>query len=543
MKRTICSAACLVVCVFVLAGCAAQESLLTRVSATPAATATPAPAQPSTITICLGGVPESLDPMLITDGDTLSYAYHMYEGLFRYTADGKNVEYGCAESYAVSSDGLVWTVRIRQDASWADGAPVTAQDFVYAFRRVCDPKNGAMYGIDVAEQLENGVEVFSGELAPEKLSVRAVEDKTLEIRLSRPCGWLDEVLAFPVLSPIRQDMATRADFMQTKEGAVGNGPYGLLSYSKQEGLVLEKLDAALDGPDRLHFVFDEDTAQVGLRSGAVQFQLGASVEGDGLQTAFFTRHGSCYLVFNQNAEPFSSLEARKAFANAANPVAAAEAIGRVDVPVQPAYALFGEGFTSFSGVDYYLEGGPYMDTVPQRRQAAALEAWESAKPQLDEDDPITLLCYKDKKQEALYESLSQDFAQVLGVEIGVEVVEWDEYVFRFVNGEYDMAFWFWALDYNTPIFGLELFAPTNPYNSGGFADEGYVELIEEARRLGIHSLKGRNAMHKAESLIFAQQAVAPLYHHQSMYTASDKLSGYAITASQICIFTGARLTS
>ena len=117
----------------------------TAATATAAGTAAAASSAGKTLTIELGPDPETIDPALNSAVDGANYIVFCYDGLLTIDKDNK-VQPGIAESYETSSDGLTWTFHLRKDAKWSDGSAITANDFVYSWRRVADPATAAPYG-------------------------------------------------------------------------------------------------------------------------------------------------------------------------------------------------------------------------------------------------------------------------------------------------------------------------------------------------------------------------------------------------------------
>ncbi|MDR2515001.1 MAG: peptide ABC transporter substrate-binding protein [Christensenellaceae bacterium] len=509
-KRALCALLCLLCLLPALPGCEGRLNALQQASPARAAGAEAEPDEKTECWAVLGKRPKGLDPCFAEGEDELSYATLLFEGLFRYNAEGK-IEYGAAASAHQSADGLSWTLRLREDALWQDGSPVTAGDFVFAWRRFFDPRTQAPLALDLGEYFENGLAVALGEMDPKRLGVSAVDDRTLEVQLSAPCAWFDEVLAFPPLAPAREDYVARADYMQSPEGAMGNGRYVWLG-GEEESLRFEKAQSGGEGPDGLRFSFDDGKGgpAAGLRSGALQYAAGENGEIEGYERLETPKNGSLYLVFNQNG-PFVDEKLREAFSLAINPEAAAEALRAIGEPVEPAYALFGEGFVSFSGLDFYKEGGPLLDRAADRRTGLALDALKAAGGE-PRQMPV-LLCYEDAKQHALAEALQGAWKNTLGYGIEARFLPWEEYVEAYLGGDYDMASWFWAMYFSAPPLGLEHFMAGSPYNSSGFADESFDALVRKARELGINAAAGRSAMHEAEKKLVEGFVVAPVYHH------------------------------
>src|SRR5215216_5586675 len=128
--------------------------------------------------------PETLDPHKTATVYEANILRDLYEGLLIHDAAGK-VAPGVAEKHEISDDGRVYRFTLRADAKWSNGDPVKASDFVFAYRRIMNPETGAKYS-NVLFPILNAEKVNKGQAKLEELGARAVDDRTLEIKLEQP---------------------------------------------------------------------------------------------------------------------------------------------------------------------------------------------------------------------------------------------------------------------------------------------------------------------------------------------------------------------
>ena len=142
------------------------------------------------------------------DGLSFEVIAATIEGLYTLDADGNAVP-ALAKSHEESEDGLTHTFVLREDANWNNGEPVTAADFVYAWRRLVNPETASEYGFiaDVAG-ITNAAAVNAGELPLEELGVKAIDDKTLEVSLELPVPYFLQLMAFPSFYPLNEAFVT-----------------------------------------------------------------------------------------------------------------------------------------------------------------------------------------------------------------------------------------------------------------------------------------------------------------------------------------------
>ena len=146
------------------------------------------------------GEPQTLDQHHTSINIEAFILKDLYEGLTIYDASAKIVP-GVAETWELSDDGTVYTFKLRADAKWSDGSPVTAEDFVFSFRRVEDPKTAAGYA-NILFPIKNAEKVNKGDLPTDQLGIKAIDEKTVEITLERPTPFFLELIAHQTALPV-----------------------------------------------------------------------------------------------------------------------------------------------------------------------------------------------------------------------------------------------------------------------------------------------------------------------------------------------------
>lgn len=170
---------------FGLAACGGQDKQAAApAEGKPAAAQSGELAEKQEIVINNGAEPESLDPHKVSGVPESNLLRQMLVGLTSTDNEGNTVA-GMAEKWE-SADNKVWTFTLR-DAKWSNGDPVTAEDFVFSFRRVTDPATASPYASYLADvKVANAQEIIDGKAKPDTLGVKAIDAKTLEITLNEP---------------------------------------------------------------------------------------------------------------------------------------------------------------------------------------------------------------------------------------------------------------------------------------------------------------------------------------------------------------------
>ncbi|MFZ4588579.1 MAG: peptide ABC transporter substrate-binding protein, partial [Terrimicrobiaceae bacterium] len=187
-----------------------------------------------------GAEPETLDPAIITGQPEGRIVNALFEGLCAYDENGRAVP-GTAESWEVSPDGKTYTFRIRGDAQWSDGTPLTAHDFVRSWRRTLTPETGSQYNYQLFP-IKNAQAFAEGRLADfAEVGVRAADERTLVVELENPTPYFLQLCAFPTLHPVPVDLVDREGDNWVKPGRIiGNGAYVLEEWRINDKIRLRK---------------------------------------------------------------------------------------------------------------------------------------------------------------------------------------------------------------------------------------------------------------------------------------------------------------
>jgi oligopeptide transport system substrate-binding protein len=185
-----------------------------------------------------GAEPQSLDPHKSEGVPESNLQRDLYEGLANDSPDG--IVPGAARSWELSEDGLTYIFHMREEGRWSNGDPVTAHDFVYGLRRSVDPATLSNYSI-MLRPILNAEQVIAGELPPEQLGVRALDDMTLEIRLSGPTPYFLGVLTHSASYPVHRPTVERYGDRWARPGRlVSNGAFRLRDWVMQSHVILER---------------------------------------------------------------------------------------------------------------------------------------------------------------------------------------------------------------------------------------------------------------------------------------------------------------
>ncbi len=431
----------------------------------------------------------TLDSVVATDGVSFEMIHAMTEGLMATDADG-NIIPAIAESHTVSEDGLVYTFNLR-DAVWSNDVPVTAHDFVFAWRSAIvnpDAEYAYLFTTGNASVL-NADEIHAGDMENTELGIVAIDDKTLEVTLSQKTPYFLSMMAFPVFFPVNEEFYTAqgADYAMTPEALLANGPYKLVTREVGTKLAFEKNEKYYAADeimvDELIFnIIPEVSASVTAYEGdAVDFTRVSSSLIDGYKDdEGFTQILEGYLWYLQpNFE--NEIGANENFR-----MALAYAVNKQDLVdnILKDGSIPGHGFAPTSlatgpdGKDFRETAGEYN----MFDEAKAQEYFAKALEELGTDSITIELLYENAdpaKTAAEYiQSNLQSVLPELTIEMNMQPKESRLDLQR--NSEFEMVLTRWGPDYADPTTYLNLMMTGNSYNYGHYSSEEYDAKMMEA---------------------------------------------------------------
>lgn len=409
------------------------------------------------------------------------------DGLVALDADSKVVP-ALAESWKVDKDNVKYTFKLRE-AYWQNGDPVTANDFVYSWHRtIVDGEDYRYFFTDDMACIKNGNEVYAGELPVEDLGIKAIDDKTLEITLSKPTPYFLSLLAFPTSFPLNQKFVESCgdEYALTPEKFLGNGAFKFESYVKSSNLVLVKNDTYWDKDavkvDSLKFniVKEAATAALDFDSGKCDFTaINSSLVDKYKDTENYDSFLGGYLWFLQ----FNIQDAAGVLKNANLRKALALAVDKEDLTQNvlkdgsvPARGYVPQQFT------YGPDGKDYTETADNLVKTnieAAKAAWAEAKKELGVDTLEIELLYETAdpaKPTAEYIQAALQ-TNLEGLKVNMKGVEKKTRTTLQQEGNFQVTLTRWGPDYADPTTYLTLLTDGHYFNYGKWANAKYDELI------------------------------------------------------------------
>ncbi len=502
------------------------------------------------ITYVLSNEPDGIDPGITNNSFASVFLVNCFEGLVTYDTSG-NVVPGAAESWDISEDGTVYTFHLRDGLKWSDGSPLTAGDFVYAYKRVLDPATGGQYVNMITDYVVGAAEVYAGEGSDEDLGIKALDDQTLEITLLSPASWFIDMLTMWVWDPVQEATITANgdQWTNSADTYVCNGPFKISDMSMGEYVELSKNENYWDAENvtldkvTLRYVLDTATALSAYESGEVDGinSIPSSdvarlkAEGAGVQTA--ASFGTTYYNINCAKAPYDNPLVRKALNLAVDREAIINNVLQVDA--LPAYNLIGPGYI-VDGKDFSEGDGTWELSPTADVEAAQAALAEAGYPNGEGFPTLQLSYYSNDTVKKVVEALAEMFETNLGIDVEITSADWAVFYEDVQNGNYEVAAMGWSADYVHPMSFLPLLKTDDVSNNVFYSNPDYDALVEQVMTESDQT-KAWDLMKEAEALAMADYPMLNLYYKSTNYAMKDYVTGYYMNASSSLFFKGAKV--
>ena len=442
------------------------------------------------LAINIGGEPQSLDPAIASAGVDISVISNLFCGLYTYNEEGQLIPCLADDDHPfdVSEDGLEYTFYLKEGLKWSDGSPLTAEDFVYSWKRAALPETGAPYSYLLTD-------IFAAD--GDSIDVSVVDERTLTFRLQEACPYLLGLTTMAIFFPVKQDAVETADIYGNNPvawvqdaGFVTSGAYTVEKWRHDDALILKKNPnwhlADRVNYDNIDVMLNSDgvTVYAAYSAGNLSFadnipsnELPALKERDDFHIVDML--GVSYLIFNVNSHVFFGKTAEQA----ANIRKAISLLIDRDYLTEDVYQRGQKIATSFipygmtdgsnhlfkENSDRYTyplpeEDGYFPSDQSDEATAEAISLLESAGYQfengkLSEATPlrINMVVAAVSRNEQTAEAIQQDLLEV-GIDLDIDTREFGVLLAEERSGAIDLTFISWNADYNDPMTMLEIFS-------------------------------------------------------------------------------------
>lgn len=475
----------------------------------------------------------SLDPQIVEDVSGSEIARDLFEGLYNQDADG-NLMPGVALSHEVNATKDVYTFTLRDNAKWSNGDTVVAGDFVFAWRRAVDPELASPYSWFMElTQIENAAEIIAGEKSVEELGVTAIDDLTLEVRLSASLPYFPQMMTHATTFPThRATIEAHGNDWTQPENMVSNGAFVLEEhvpnersvrvknpmYWDAENVILEKTVALV--------INDENAALTRYLAGELDRTEMPAGQFPKMQAEYpeeavsFPRLCNYYYTFNlsdSGPEFFKDPNVRMALALAVDRKVIVE---NILAGGQPEAYTFTPGATAGFEIPEVA-----MATMAQSdRDTKAAELLTAAGYGPDNPLKFEMIYNTSDAHKKIAIAMSQMWKQKLGVEVELRNMEWQTFLKERGNQNFELARGAWCGDYNEASTFLDLVTSASGYNDGKYSNPKVDDLMSAARTAD--DPQANYTM--VEQVLAEEMPVIPVYHYAGVYMLDDDVGNWPV---------------
>lgn len=485
----------------------------------------------------IGADPKTLDPGLNSAVDGGHVINNTFEGLMR--DKGGSLDYAMAESHEVSEDGLVYTFKIREDAKWSDGKPVTAADFEFAWKRVADPATASEYSfIMESGNIKNASKIIAGEMDKEELGVKALDEKTLEVTLEQPTDFFLSLTAFATYMPVRSDVVdSEGAWAKDPAKAISNGPFKLAEYTMGDQLVLVKNEEYWNKDNvKLEkivgkMIVDSSTHFTAYNANELQIiteppseEIPRLIAED---PTFYTvpQIGTYFYVLNLNNELYQNPQVRQALSLAIDRKKIVEQVVRGGQ--EPTVGFMPPGIKDNEGKDFseVAEAKLSLASVEGDVEKAKALLAEAGYPNGEGFPEIEIMYNTGSGHQIIAEAVQEMWKKNLNINVKLTNQEWAVFQETRNNIAYsDIARHGWIGDYADPQTMLEIFETGSPQNNGGYSNAEFDTHMKASR-----TAVGKERMdhlYAAYEILMNDLPMIPIYHYVNNVMVKDSVQGW-----------------
>lgn len=485
-----------------------------------------------------------LDTIDISKATGYGQTGNVFESFYRLGKNGQPAA-GLAKSGTVSKDGKTWTFKLRSNAKWSNGEKITAQDFVYSWRRTINPKTASPYAY-LFSGIKNADEIIAGKKSPSSLGIKALNQETVQVKLNRPIAYFKVLMAYPLFGPQNEAFIkkTGKKYATSSKYMLYSGPFKITGwkgtndtwsfvknnqYWDKQAVKLSKISYQV--------VKTTNTGYQLYQQGKLDLTPLSSEQVKQLKkNKDFKTYPYSYVAFLAYNFQAKDATVKKALSNKNIRLALSLSLDRKILTSK----VFGDGSsvpTGFvaSGLAYdpankedFAKEQKVANTVDYNEKLAE-KYWKTGLKELGlKKLNLTLLASNESTNaDALTQYLQSQWTKVLsGINVKVNSIPSKNAHTKASSGDFDIYVSGWGGDFSDPMTFMQILQKGTSYNYGKWNNAEYNSLIKKALTTDANDVNKRwQDLVKAAQVANADQAVSPIYQQTTAYLQNSKVKG------------------
>lgn len=478
-----------------------------------------------------GSEPSTLDPHKVESDVEGNIIRDTFDGLVAVAADG-TIEPRLAKSWE-QKDNTVWTFHLRPGITWSDGTPITAQDVVWSWQRLVDPKTVSPYASYLANMhVVNAAEINQGKKTPDALGVKALDESTLQITLTQPNASLLQMLDHYILVPLDPAVVKRfGDKWTQPANIVTSGPYKPTQWVVNERIVAERNPRYWDNAHTVinkvtYLPITSETADVNrYKAGEIDIvytvpinQFAQLKKTMGTQLKISPQLATYYYEFNTTKAPFNDPRVRRALNMALDKdIIADKVLGQGQ---RPAWIV---SQTEIGGIN--LKNPDYASWPMQKRITEAKKLLADAGFGAEHPLSFNLLYNTSESHQRIAIAASSMWKKNLGVEVKLQNQEWKTMLDSMHTGNFDLVRYAWIADYDDAATFLNNFRTGDSENTSKYSNPAYDQALINAAKASDVAERGKYYQ-QAENMLAQDVPAIPVYHYVRAHLVKPWVGGF-----------------
>ena len=492
-----------------------------------------------TVRISSKDIISTMDPSLNTDVIGAQNLNNTMEGLYRFK--GKNIKPALATNLAKpTNNGLTYTFKLRPNAKWSNGDPITASDFVYSWRRTVDPKTKSTYSY-IFEGIANAKDISAGKKPVNSLGIKALNKHTLQVDLEKPVPYFNTLLTSPTFFPQNKKVITKwgKKYGTNSQALVSNGPFKLVKWNSPDNSWTEvKNDKYWDAKDvkvqklQYQVVKDASTALNLYQSNKLDRVLLTGDSAKQMKNAkdykIQKESTTFYVAPNiQKVALFNNTKIRQALSMSVNRQQLTKKVlgdGKIaSLSTFPAKMTFNPE----TKVDFAKETQASAVATNSYNPTKAKQLWQEGLSETNNKGKkfsFTLLGDDSDVAKKQAEFLQNQFEKLPGLKINVTNVPFKSRLARAKSGDFDLLVTGWSADFPDPITFLTLFNTDSSNNDGKWSNTEYDNLVNKSLNEDANNPMARwQDMKAAQNLSNREVPAIPLYQNGEAWLTKSRV--------------------